>query len=137
MITALVLALVLGFVSGLRVFTAPAAVLLVRGGVWAIILTLAAIFEYVVDLLPKTAPRTAPPQVLARIISGAFSGSMIGTMHGAPAVASGIVGIIGALIGTYGGVRVRYALIARLGSVPAGITEDIIAIVIAAIVVTR
>jgi len=137
MITALVLALVLGFVSGLRVFTAPAAVMLTRGGIWAIILTLAALFEYVIDLLPSTGARTIPWQVTVRIISGAFSGLMIGAMHGAPGVASGIAGIIGALIGTYAGVRIRTAAIARIGAVPAGIAESLSAIVIAAIVVTR
>ena len=45
--TALLLALGLGFVSGLRTFTPVAAVMLVRGGLWGIVLAVAAVGEYV------------------------------------------------------------------------------------------
>ena len=48
--TALLLALGIGFVSGLRTFTPVAAVLLVRGGIWGIVMTAAAVGEYVVDV---------------------------------------------------------------------------------------
>src|SRR6476619_565181 len=41
-VTALLLALGLGFVSGLRTFTPVAAVMLVRGGIWGIVLAVAA-----------------------------------------------------------------------------------------------
>ena len=41
--TALLLALGLGFVSGLRTFTPVAAVMLVRGGIWGIVLAIAAV----------------------------------------------------------------------------------------------
>ena len=44
--TAVLLALGLGFVSGLRTFTPVAAVLLVRGGIWGIVLAVAALGEY-------------------------------------------------------------------------------------------
>ena len=50
--TALLLALGLGFVSGLRTFTPVAAMLLVRGGIWGIVLAVAAVGEYVWDVLP-------------------------------------------------------------------------------------
>src|SRR6476469_8937036 len=42
-VTALLLALGLGFVSGLRTFTPVAAVMLVRGGIWGIVLAIAAV----------------------------------------------------------------------------------------------
>jgi hypothetical protein len=42
-VTALILALGLGFVSGLRTFTPVAAVMLVHGGIWGIILAVAAV----------------------------------------------------------------------------------------------
>jgi uncharacterized membrane protein len=135
--TALALALLLGIVSGLRVFTAPAAVLLVRGGIWGIILAIVALAEYVVDAMPKTPSRTAPPSVVLRLISGAFVGWAIATGHGASGIAGGIAGIIGALIGTYGGHALRIAAIARIGAIPAAITEDIVAIALAAFAVTR
>ena len=53
-VTALLLALGLGFVSGLRTFTPVAAVMLVRGGIWGIVLAVAAVGEYVVDVLLKS-----------------------------------------------------------------------------------
>ena len=52
--TVLLLARGLGFVSGLRTFTPVAAVLLVRGGIWGIVLAVAAVGEYVWDVLPNT-----------------------------------------------------------------------------------
>ena len=57
-VTALLLALGLGFVSGLRTFTPVAAVLLVRGGIWGIVMAVAAVAEYVWDVLPNTPSRT-------------------------------------------------------------------------------
>ena len=44
--TAILLALGLGFVSGLRTFTPVAAVMLVRGVIWGIVLAVAAVGEY-------------------------------------------------------------------------------------------
>ena len=69
--TALLLALGLGFVSGLRTFTPVAAVMLVRGGIWGIVLAVAAVGEYVVDVLPNTPSRTQAMGLSARVISGA------------------------------------------------------------------
>jgi uncharacterized membrane protein len=135
--TALVLALILGVVSGLRVFTAPAAVMLARGGIWGFILTLLALVEYVIDAMPKTPSRTVPMSVVLRLISGAFVGWAIATSHGASGIAGVVVGVIGALIGTYGGHAVRMMAIARIGAIPAAITEDIVAIALAAFAVTR
>lgn len=79
--TALLLALGLGFVSGLRTFTPVAAVMLVRGGFWGIVLAVAAVGEYVVDVLPNTPSRTQAMGLSARVVSGAFVGWMIATMH--------------------------------------------------------
>jgi uncharacterized membrane protein len=56
-VTALSLALGLGFVSGLRTFTPVAAVLL-RGGIWGIVLAVATVGKYVWDVLPNTPSRT-------------------------------------------------------------------------------
>ena len=79
--TALLLALGLGFVSGLRTFTPVAAVMLARGGIWGIVLAVAAVGEYVVDVLPNTPSRTQAMGLSARVVSGAFVGWMIATMH--------------------------------------------------------
>ena len=69
-VTALLLALGLGFVSGLRTFTPVAAVMLVRGGIWGIVLAVAAVGEYVVDVLPNTPSRTQARGLSARSLAG-------------------------------------------------------------------
>jgi uncharacterized membrane protein len=135
--TALVLAFILGIASGLRVFTAPAAVLLARGSPYGIALAVLAVVEYFIDLRPNTPPRTAPMGLTLRIASGAFVGFMIATGHNASGIAGGIIGVIGALIGAFGGLAVRRTAIARIGAIPAGITEDIVTIALAAFAATR
>src|SRR6476661_1464869 len=80
-VTALLLALSLGFVAGLRTITPVAAVMLARGGIWGIVLAVAAVGEYVVDVLPNTPSRTQAMGRSARVVSGAFVGWMIATMH--------------------------------------------------------
>jgi uncharacterized membrane protein len=135
--TALWLALGLGFVAGLRTFTPIAAVLLVRGGLWGIVFAVAAALEYVLDVLPSTPSRTGALGVSARVVSGAFSGWAIVTMHGGPGIPGAVAGIAGAVIGTYAGHAARIAAIVRIGSYPAAIAEDLIAIGLAAFAVTR
>jgi uncharacterized membrane protein len=134
---ALVLALGLGFVSGLRTFTAPAAVMLTRGGVAGIVLAVFAVGEYIADALPWIPSRTALPSIVIRPLSGAFVGWTISSMHSGSAAAGAALGLIGALAGTYGGHAARMAAIARVGAIPAAITEDIVAIALAAFFVTR
>ena len=127
-VTALLLALGLGFVSGLRTFTPVAAVMLVRGGIWGIVLAVAAVGEYVVDVLPNTPSRTQAMGLSARVVSGAFVGWMIATMHDGSGMFGAIAGIAGAVIGTYAGHAARLAAIARIGGYPAAIVEDLVAI---------
>ena len=116
--TALLLALGLGFVSGLRTFTPVAAVMLVRGGIWGIVLAVAAVGEYVVDVLPNTPSRTQAMGLSARVVSGAFVGWMIATMHDGSGMFGAIAGIAGAVIGTYAGHAARLADRLRLGHPP-------------------
>jgi uncharacterized membrane protein len=136
-VTALFLALGMGFVSGLRTFTPVAAVLLMRGGILGIIATVAAVCEYVLDVLPNTPSRTQAIGLSARIVSGAFVGWMIATMHDGSGIFGAIAGIAGAVIGAYAGHAARIAAIARIGRYPAAIVEDLVAIGLAALIVTR
>jgi uncharacterized membrane protein len=129
-------AFILGIVSGLRTFTSPAAVMLRAGGVAGIVLAICAAGEYVVDALPQTPSRTRPVGVAARLISGAFVGWTIAVPAGS-AVAGAIAGVIGAVIGTFGGHAARIAAIARIGALPAAFIEDLVAIALAALIVTR
>ena len=101
--TSLLLALGLGFVSGLRTFTPVAAVMLVRGSIWGIVMAIAAVAEYVWDVLPNTPSRTQARGLSARVVSGAFVGWMIATMHDGSGMFGAIAGIAGAVIGAYAG----------------------------------
>jgi uncharacterized membrane protein len=149
----LVLAFLLGVVSGLRALTAPAA------ASWAAhsgllhlqatplaflgyaftpwIFTLLALGEIVNDKLPKTPSRTVPPQFIVRILSGAFVGAAIGASSHALALGL-IAGALGAVAGTLGGAFIRARLAASFGrDLPAALTEDAFAILLALVVVTR
>ena len=133
----LLLAVGIGLVAGLRTFTPLAAVFLVRGGIVGIFLAGAALFEYGYDLNPKCPARTSFPSNFARFLSGAISGWYLTAGRGGSAVLGAAAGVVGALIGTYGGSAARSALIVRLGAVPAGIVESLVAIALAAFIVTR
>jgi uncharacterized membrane protein len=134
----LLLALGIGFVSGLRAFTSLAALALSRGvGLWSIVLGVAALGEYAADASPKIPSRTAFPSIVVRPVSGAVAGWFISAWHGGSPVAGAVVGAIGALIGTYGGHAARAAAIDKIGPLPAAIAEDVVAIAIAAMLVTR
>jgi uncharacterized membrane protein len=147
-----VLALVIGIVAGLRAMIAPAAiswaaalgwlhldntVLAFMGYRWTPwVFTLLAIGELVTDQLPSTPSRKVPMQFGARIISGALVGAAIGAGGGNGALVAGLIlGAIGAVIGTLGGASLRARAAAAFGSDrPAALLEDVIAIVLAAIV---
>lgn len=120
----LLLALLIGVVSGLRSLTAPAVVawgahlgwldlagtrLSFMGSVAAVaVLSVLAVVELVTDKLPSTPSRTAPVGLIARIILGGFSGGVLffaGSHRGFWLGA--IIGVVGALIGTYAGFQVR------------------------------
>ena len=150
MIAAL-LALLVGIVAGLRTFTAPAAVswaahlgwlhlgdstLAFMGYAWTPwILTLLALVEFVADQLPSTPSRKVPMQFGSRIVSAAVSGATIGAASGW-LVVGGLAGIIGAVIGTYGGAAAREHLAAAFrNDMPAAFIEDAVAIVAAVLIV--
>lgn len=136
-LTALALALCLGFVAGLRVVTPVAAIFVLRGGIGAFVWVLAAVAEYVVDAMPNTPSRTQPVGIAARIVSGGFVGWAIATMHGGSGALGMVAGIAGALTGASAGHAARLAAITRFGAYPAAIAEDLVAIGLAAFVVTR
>lgn len=130
-------ALAIGFVSGLRTFTSLAAIFLTRGGVWGYVLGICAIGEYVVDALPWAPSRTQPPGLIARTISGALAGWFVTTAHAGSAILGLVAGVVGAIIGTYGGHAARLAAIRKIGALPAALLEDAVAIALAYLVVTH
>src|ERR671921_2152243 len=92
------LALLIGFVAGLRSMTAPAAVswaahlgwldlggsaLAFMGSTLAVIIfSLAAIAEFAADLHPATPSRTSPGPLVARIVMGGLSGAALALAAG-------------------------------------------------------
>ncbi|WP_223280053.1 hypothetical protein [Nostoc sp. PA-18-2419] len=133
----LISAFVLGLVAGLRAFTAPAALFLARGGIVGIILVFFAVAELIGDMLPQIPSRTSPPALIARILSGGIVGWIIAGANSSFALVGAVIGVLGALIGAYGGRAVRIAAIERIGAIPSALIEDVVAIALAAFVVTR
>jgi uncharacterized membrane protein len=149
----LLCAFLVGIVSGLRTFTAPAvASWFARSGSLAvassplafmgfkytpIILTVLAIGEIINDKLPKTPSRKTPPQFIARLLSGALTGATIGAAGGS--LWLGIfLGAIGAVLGTLGGAAMRARLAAAFGrDFPAALLEDVMAIGLAIVFLLR
>jgi uncharacterized membrane protein len=133
----------LGFVAGLRTLLAPAALLLVRGGIAGYVVAVASLAELGIDLHPQAQSRTRPIALAGRLISGGITGWLFclfvpdathangaTLLHVAP-FACVAVGIVGALAGAFGGKAARLWLIARIGRVQAAVLEDVVAIAIA------
>lgn len=134
----IVLVFLLGIICGLRTFTAPAVLWIMRfGGPWAYVLSAAALFEYYYDVQPKAPPRTSASNVLARLVSGAFVGWFAAVATGVSPGSAAITGAVGALAGTYGGYAVRRRCIAAVGNVASGLLEDVVAIAVAVAIVAR
>jgi len=145
------LALGLGFVAGLRTFTAPAVLswaaylrpdILTGCGflgskIAVAFLTLLALAEYVGDLLPKTPNRTAPGPLIARIISGGLCGACLVISSRQPWVPGVLLGGIGAVVGAFAGYNARRKLVEKLKVKDAmiAIPEDLFAISMACLLV--
>ena len=101
------------------------------------IFTLLAILELVADKLPKTPARTAPVGLIARVITGGLCGACLYAAGAASPLPGAVFGIIGALIGTFGGYHLRRALVTKLNvkDIVIAVPEDIIAIVLACVIV--
>src|SRR5262245_3363688 len=119
----MLIALGIGVVAGLRSLTAPAVVawaaclewihlqgspLAFMGSKWAVgIFTILALAEIVADQLPGTPARTAAVGLSARIATGALCGACLGVAAGAALWLGAVLGVVGALIGTFGGYHAR------------------------------
>ena len=142
----LLFAFLIGLFAGLRSFTAPAATAWAGHLGWlklqsplawlgtlpaAIVFTVLALAELVADKLPKTPSRTAPPGLIARILMGALCGAAV-SVGGAQGswLTGAIAGVIGALVGCFGGYQVRTRLVKALGTPDyvIAVVEDLVAI---------
>ena len=134
----------LGMTVGLRTMTAMAVLcwfawmqLLPQHG-WAfwvgslvsvIVFSVCAVGEYVVDTLPSTPSRTAPVGLTARLVFGALVGGLAAHAIIEPVAGGVIFGLVGTLIGAFGGVRVRRYWAKALGrDLPVALLESAIAL---------
>jgi uncharacterized membrane protein len=149
------LALLIGFIAGLRSLTAPAIVSVAAHLNWIhlentklswlgssvtmYILILLALVELVMDKLPTTPSRTSAVPLTARIVLGALSGAAICAAGGASIIAGAILGIVGALAGAFAGYQVRHKLTAdlKLPDIVVALAEDAVAIGGALLIVSR
>jgi uncharacterized membrane protein len=115
--------ILLATATGMRTMTAIAVICwgaylgyLPVEGTWAawtaslvsvIVFTVLALGEYVGDTLARTPSRKKLPLVAGRLCFGILVGLVIAAALGQPKAGGVILGVIGALIGTYGGYRVR------------------------------
>src|SRR5438874_3240756 len=122
----------LGLVTGMRSMTAMAVLCwfaykgdLSLDGTWAfwaaklttaIIFSVLALAEYVADKLPETPNRTAIGPLLARVVLGGLVGAIVAAGLNGSEFEGVILGVGGALIGTFGGYLVRRELVLRFGS---------------------
>jgi uncharacterized membrane protein len=121
------IAILLGFLAGLRTFTAPAVLWLMRrDSPFAYVLGVLALAECVGDLFPKAPARTRPAGLIARACSGAFCGWTAAALSGTPVAGAVLAGGASAVIGAYIGLAARSRAITLVGRVPAGLLEDVI-----------
>jgi uncharacterized membrane protein len=151
----LLLAFLIGVVAGLRSLTAPAVLAWAAHHNWLnihnsplsfmasraamIIFVLLAVFELIADQLPKTPPRTAPPGLIARIVTGALCGAGIAIAGSQSLWIGALLGIVGALVGTFGGYQARTGLVraSKLPDLVVATLEDIVAIGVGLFIVSR
>ena len=151
----LLFCLVLGCLVGLRSLTPPAAVCwaahlgwlnfagtklaFINSPVTLVILTLLAVMELIADKLPKTPARTAPLGLIARIVLGCLCGAALATSAGAKLLVPAIVGVVGALIGTFAGYHTRHNLVfrAHVPDFAVALAEDVIAVAGSLLIVTH
>ena len=150
----LLFAFLIGLFGGLRSLTPPAAAawaahlgwlrlarpLSFIGSLPAVIsLSVLAVGEVFVDKLPNTPNRTAPLGLIARIVTGSLTGACVSVGGGKSAVVGAGLGMLGGIVGCFGGYQVRARLVKSLGQPDFNIAliEDLIAIGGSLFIVTR
>jgi uncharacterized membrane protein len=129
-------AVLIGIVAGLRSMIAPTAVAYARGSLWWILFAALAVAELIGDKLPKSPARTIPAALLVRCVAGGASAYFL-LGGGSEGLIAAACGVVGALIGTYGGYALRHALTrpGRLPDLVVAIGEDIVTIALAIVAI--
>lgn len=136
----------LGFITGLRCFTAPAVVswaahlgwLNLHGTRFAFmastaavaITSLLAVGEYFADQYPKTPSRVSPGPLFGRIGAGALAGACVYAAARQDLFIGGVLGAVGAVVGAVIGYQVRGRLVQDYGvkDLHVGLAEDVLVI---------
>jgi uncharacterized membrane protein len=151
----LLLALLIGVVSGLRSVTAPAVVAWGAHLNWlnlrntalsfmastaaVVIFTLLALFELIADKLPSTPSRTEPVGLIARVLLGGLSGACVALSGAQSMVLGAVLGAVGGVAGAFAGYEARTRLVKAL-KVPdfvIALLEDAVAIGGGLLIVSR
>ena len=98
-------------------------------GITALILVILAIGELIADKLPSTPNRTAPIGLSARVVTGGLTGATLAAAGGQSLAVGACLGIVGALVGAFGGFQVRAKLMKVMPANAAAVLEDAVAIV--------
>jgi len=136
----------IGIVTGLRSMTGPAVTSWAAHLGWlslvgtplrfmssivtVTIFTLLAVLELIADQLPATPARTAPAGLSARVVMGGLCGATVAVAGGESLAVGIVLGVIGAIVGTYGGYQARTRSVKALGvpDIVIAIIEDVVAI---------
>jgi uncharacterized membrane protein len=126
----MLLAFLIGVISGLRSVTAPAVVTWAAHKDWLnlqntplsfmgstaalIIFVLLALVELVTDQLPSTPSRLKPPGLIARIVLGGLSGAAVAVAGGQSLGVGAVLGAAGGIAGAFGGYQARTGLVRAL-----------------------
>jgi|tagenome__1003787_1003787.scaffolds.fasta_scaffold20915212_2 uncharacterized membrane protein len=136
----------IGFVAGLRSMTSPACVSWAAYLGWldlsngpfyffssplvVILLTVWALFELGLDKTDKIGNRTGALGLIFRIVTGSASGAAVYISVGGALTLGALIGLAGAMAGTFGGYYSRRAIVERswLSDLSVGLAEDILAV---------
>jgi uncharacterized membrane protein len=148
-----VLALGIGIVAGLRSLTAPAVVAWAAHLNWlnlhgsplafmastaaVVIFSVLALGELIVDKLPTTPRRTATAPLVARIITGGLCGACLCASTGQSLGGGALLGGLGGVIGAFLGYSIRRRLDLHIKDFLLAICEDVVAIGLALLLVSR
>jgi uncharacterized membrane protein len=126
----LLLALLIGVVSGLRSVTAPAVVAWGAHLNWlnlrntalsfmastaaVVIFSLLALVELIADQLPSTPSRTEPVGLIARVLLGGLSGACVALSGAQSIVVGAVLGAVGGVAGAFAGYQARTRLVKAL-----------------------
>ena len=152
---ALLLAVLIGAIAGLRSMTAPAIVawaahrhwidlhdsrLGFMGSTVAVdIFTLFALVELAADKRPSTPSRTTVMGFIPRVVLGGLAGATVAVAGAQSAALGALLGVVGAIVGTFAGYQLRTRLVVALKvpDVVIACLEDLVAIGGALLIVSR